>query len=129
MKLLRKILILIVIAAMLVPLLVGCGSKKFKVEHVLMNSIMGGGYLIEGTYQGKTYRLPLNSFEGYKATDLSFASNQVTLTGTSGGYLNVSDGINLNLTDEAGEKRTVFIGEGETFDVIADGDTLKLLLP
>jgi hypothetical protein len=129
MKSLRKILILIVIAAMLVPLLVGCGSKKFKVEHVLMNSIMGGGYLIEGTYQGKTYRLPLNSFEGYKATDLSFASNQVTLTGTSGGYLNVSDGINLNLTDEAGEKRTVFIGEGETFDVIADGDTLKLLLP
>ncbi len=129
MKSLRKILILIVIAAMLVPLLVGCGSKKFKVEHVLMNSIMGGGYLIEGTYQGKTYRLPLNSFEGYKATDLSFASNQVTLTGTSGGYLNVSDGINLNLTDEAGEKRTVFIGEGETFDVIADGGTLKLLLP
>lgn len=129
MKSLRKILILIVIAAMLVPLLVGCGSKKFKVEHVLMNSIMGGGYLIEGTYQGKTYRLPLNSFEGYKATDLSFASNQVTLTGTGGGYLNVSDGINLNLTDEAGEKRTVFIGEGETFDVIADGDTLKLLLP
>lgn len=129
MKSLRKILILIVIAAMLVPLLVGCGSKKFKVEHVLMNSIMGGGYLIEGTYQGKTYRLPLNSFEGYKATDLSFASDQVTLSATSGGYLTVSDGINLNLTDEAGEKRTVFIGEGETFDIIADGDTLKLLLP
>ncbi len=129
MKSLRKVLILIVIAAMLVPLLVGCGSKKFKVEHVLMNSIMGGGYLIEGTYQGKTYRLPLNSFEGYKATDLSFASDQVTLTGTSGGYLSVSDGINLNLTNEAGEKRTVFIGEGETFDVVADGDSLKLLLP
>ena len=129
MKSLRKVLILIVIAAMLVPLLVGCGSKKFKVEHVLMNSIMGGGYLIEGTYQGKTYRLPLNSFEGYKATDLSFASDQVTLTGTSGGYLSVSDGINLNLTNEAGEKRTVFIGEGETFAVVADGDSLKLLLP
>ena len=129
MKPCRKALILLVVAVMLVPLLVGCGSKKFKVEHVLMNSIMGGGYLIEGTYQGKSYRLPLNSFEGCKATDLSFASQQVTLSATSGGYLTVSDGINLNLTDDAGEKHTVFIGEGAEFDVVTDGDTLKLVLP
>ena len=129
MKPFRKALILLVVAVMLVPLLVGCGSKKFKVEHVLMNSIMGGGYLIEGMYQGKSYRLPLNSFEGCKATDLSFASQQVTLSATSGGYLTVSDGINLNLTDDAGEKHTVFIGEGAEFDVVTDGDTLKLVLP
>lgn len=129
MKTIRKTWILLIAAILLAALLLGCGGKKFKVEHVLMSSILGGGYLIEGTYQGKTYKLPLNSFQDCKATDLSFASEQVTLSGTGGGYLSMDGGINLNLTDSNGETHTVFIGEGATFDAVEDGDSLKLLLP
>ncbi len=130
MKRLRKALVLLIAAILLAALMFGCGgSKKFKVEHVLMSSILGGGYLIEGTYQGKTYRLPLNSFQDCKATDLSFASQEVTLTGTGGGYLSMDGGINLNLTDSNGETHTVYIGEGATFDAVMEGDTIKLLLP
>ena len=129
MKSFRRILIFLVAAAMLAAMPIGCGGGKFKVEHVLMNSILGGGYLIEGTYQGKSYRLPLNSFKDCTPTDFSFESQQVTLSATSGGYLSMSSGINLNLTDSNGESHTVFIGEGASFDVVKEGDTLKLLLP
>ena len=129
MKTTRNILVFILVMGILVLFMAGCGSKKFEVETVLMNQVIGRGYAIKGTYDGKTYKLPLNSFKDCKAGSISFPSQKVELSGTGDGYMAVSGGINLTLTDSKGESRTVFIDKGVKFDAIREGDTLQLLLP
>lgn len=131
MKTIRKAAALLLLAALLCELLAGCGNSKktFKVSFVGVTSLTGPKY-IQGTCDGKTYKLSLSCFEGYTPQELSFDDpSNVKMTGTSNGGMRFTDPVNLILKDGSGNTRTVRLEEGATFDAVADGDSLKLILP
>ena len=132
MKTMRKAAALLLLAALLCTLLAGCGNAKktFKVSFVGVTSLTGGSKYIQGTCGGKTYKLSLSCFEGYTPVELSFDDpSNVKMTGTSNGGMRFADPVNLILKDGSGNTRTVRLEEGVTFDAVADGDSLKLILP
>ena len=132
MKTMRKAAALLLLAALLCTLLAGCGNakKKFKVSFVGVTSLTGGSKYIQGTCDKKTYKLSLSCFEGYTPVELSFDDpSNVKMTGTSNGGMRFADPVNLILKDGSGNTRTVRLEEGVTFDAVADGDSLKLILP
>ena len=132
MKTMRKAIALLLFAALLCALLAGCGGSKktFKVSFVGVTSLTGGSKYIQGTCDGKTYKLSLKCFDGYSPVELNFDDpTDVKMTGTSGGGMRFSDPVNLVLKDASGNTRTVRLEEGATFKAVADGDSLKLILP
>ena len=132
MKTMRKAAALLLLAALLCTLLAGCGNAKktFKVSFVGVTSLTGGSKYIQGTCDKKKYKLSLSCFEGYTPVELSFDDpSNVKMTGTSNGGMRFADPVNLILKDGSGNTRTVRLEEGVTFDAVADGDSLKLILP
>ncbi|MBR2784221.1 MAG: hypothetical protein IKD93_08575 [Firmicutes bacterium] len=126
-----------VIAALLLVLLAltACGgpdsgSRDFEVEYVGSRSI-GGDLIITGSCGEDRYML--NS--GSAFADCSFAGydfatgDQITLGGTPDGLLKLEGGIILHVEDAEGVEHEIPIDTGSVFQAVADGDSVKLLLP
>lgn len=133
MKNTRRILIALLLTCILLAGFIGCkggSGSKFKISYVGAGNVFGAGMFINGTYQDKEYRIPLDSFRGYSVSGFSFPDpGSVSITGTSDGRFAFPEGIILELKDDSGTPRSVELGEGVTFDAVLDGDTLTLILP
>ena len=128
----RRILFALLLTCILLVSFFGCkgGGNKFKVSYVGAGNIFGAGMFINGTYQYKEYRSPVNSFQGYNVTKVSFPDTKnVSITGTPDGRYAFPGGIIIELTDDSGATRSVELGEGVSFDAVLDGDTVTLILP
>ena len=129
MKKIRKALAILLMAAAVCVLFVGCGPKRFEVNYCGAASVFGS-YFIDGAYDGETYRLPLDCFRDCTVTDMTFeeAANMKML-GTPDGKIRFSTAMVLTVRDADGAVHTVHMGEGDAFEAVKDGGTLKLILP
>ena len=129
MKKIRKALAILLMVAAVCVLFVGCGPKKFEVSYCGAASVFGS-YFIEGVYDGETYRLPVDCFQDGTVTDMSFEDAAgMKMLGTSDGKIRFSTAMVLTVQDAGGAAHTVHVGEGDAFEAVKDGSSLKLILP